>query len=111
MRLRWMTPGSAWPSAGTARCWDQVFFPLEGSSHEIKMDEIRYFSPEKVLSHEIKMDEARFCLAFSRDSEMLGSGIFSPVKGLYHEIKMDDARICLAVSRDSEMLGSGIFLL
>jgi hypothetical protein len=57
------------------------------------------------------MDEARLCLAFSWDSEMLGSGFFSPVKGLSHEIEMDEASLCLAFSRDSEMLGSGIFLL
>ncbi len=37
---------------------------------------IRYFSPVKGLSHEIKMDDAVLCLAFSRDTEMLGSGIF-----------------------------------
>jgi hypothetical protein len=30
----------------------------------------------KGLSHEIKMGDARLCAAFSRDSEMLESGIF-----------------------------------
>ncbi len=68
---------------------------------------IRYFfSPVEGLSHEIKMDDAR--LQGQRDVRIR---YFSPVKGLSHEIKVDASRPYLAFSRDSEMLGSGIFLL
>ncbi len=95
MRLRWMMPaGPILPSAGTARCWDQVFF-----------------SSLKGLSREIKMDDARFCLPSVGTARCWDQVFFSPVKGLSHEIKMYDARLCLAFSRDSEMLRSGIFLL
>ncbi len=65
----------------------RYFSPVKGLSHEIKMYDARfclasdvrisYFSPVKGLSHKIKMNEASsLCLAFSRDSEILGSGIF-----------------------------------
>jgi hypothetical protein len=37
---------------------------------------IRYFFPLKGLSHEIKVYASRPYLAFTRGSEMLGSGIF-----------------------------------
>ncbi len=126
MRLRWMTRCSAWPSAGTARCWDQVFYfscksiiswDYDGWRHDLSCLQqgqrdagIRYFSPAKGLSHEIEMDDAsRPYLAFSRDSELLGSCTLPPgtffkgTTGISWDIEAE-AVLCLAFSR---CFGSG----